>query len=329
MVLNYIWVAFFVIAFIVALIKLLFMGNTEIFTELVNSTFTSSKTAFEISLGLTGILSLWLGIMKIGEQSGMINALSRWLSPVFCRLFPEIPKGHPAMGSIFMNLSANMLGLDNAATPMGLRAMKELQELNPQKDTATNPMVMFLVLNTSGLILIPISIMMYRAQMGAAQPTDIFIPILITSAVSTLVGVIAVSIAQRINLINKPILILIGCISLFFAGLIYLFMQLGREEIGTYSTLIANVILFSIILLFIIWGLWKKRRLYHGRAHHSISGSVSGGYCRIPHFRCDGYVSKRHRLHSGIVWRRYQFCRRLTNRTDEIVEWQRCQWIDD
>ena len=234
MVLNYIWVAFFVIAFIVALIKLLFMGNTEIFTELVNSTFTSSKTAFEISLGLTGILSLWLGIMKIGEQSGMINALSRWLSPVFCRLFPEIPKGHPAMGSIFMNLSANMLGLDNAATPMGLKAMKELQELNPQKDTATNPMVMFLVLNTSGLILIPISIMMYRAQMGAAQPTDIFIPILITSAVSTLVGVIAVSIAQRINLINKPILILIGCISLFFAGLIYLFMQLGREEIGTY-----------------------------------------------------------------------------------------------
>lgn len=156
MVLNYIWVAFFVIAFIVALIKLLFMGNTEIFTELVNSTFTSSKTAFEISLGLTGILSLWLGIMKIGEQSGMINALSRWLSPVFCRLFPEIPKGHSAMGSIFMNLSANMLGLDNAATPMGLKAMKELQELNPQKDTATNPMVMFLVLNTSGLILIPI-----------------------------------------------------------------------------------------------------------------------------------------------------------------------------
>ena len=262
MVLNYIWVAFFVIAFIVALIKLLFMGNTEIFTELVNSTFTSSKTAFEISLGLTGILSLWLGIMKIGEQSGMINALSRRLSPVFCRLFPEIPKGHPAMGSIFMNLSANMLGLDNAATPMGLKAMKELQELNPQKDTATNPMVMFLVLNTSGLILIPISIMMYRAQMGAAQPTDIFIPILITSAVSTLVGVIAVSIAQRINLINKPILILIGCISLFFAGLIYLFIQLGREEIGTYSTLIANVILFSIILLFIIWGLWKKINVY-------------------------------------------------------------------
>ena len=254
MVLNYLWVAFFVIAFIVALCKLLFMGDTEIFTELVNSTFDSSKTAFEISLGLTGILSLWLGIMKIGENSGMINALSRWLSPVFCRLFPEIPKGHPAMGSIFMNLSANMLGLDNAATPMGLKAMKELQELNPKKDTATNPMIMFLVMNTSGLILIPVSIMMYRSQMGAAQPTDIFIPTLITTAISTIVGVTAVSIAQRINLLNKPILILIGCISLFFSGLIYLFTQVSREEMGVYSTLVANIILFTIILLFILWG---------------------------------------------------------------------------
>lgn len=262
MVLNYIWVAFFVIAFIVALCKLLFMGDTEIFTELVNSTFDSSKTAFEISLGLTGILSLWLGIMKIGENSGMINALSRWLSPVFCRLFPEIPQGHPAMGSIFMNLSANMLGLDNAATPMGLKAMKELQELNPKKDTATNPMIMFLVMNTSGLILIPVSIMMYRSQMGAAQPTDIFIPTLITTAISTIVGVTAVSIAQRINLLNKPILILIGCISLFFSGLIYLFTQVSREEMGVYSTLVANIILFTIILLFILWGLWKKINVY-------------------------------------------------------------------
>lgn len=262
MVLNYIWVAFFVIAFIVALCKLVFMGNTEIFTELVNATFDSSKTAFEISLGLTGILSLWLGIMKIGENSGMINALSRWLSPVFCRLFPEIPKGHPAMGSIFMNLSANMLGLDNAATPMGLKAMKELQELNPKKDTATNPMIMFLVINTSGLILIPVSIMMYRAQLGAAQPTDIFIPTLLTTAISTLVGVTTVSISQRINLICKPILILIGCISLFFAGLIWLFTQVSREEMGIYSTLTANILLFSIILLFIVWGLWKKINVY-------------------------------------------------------------------
>lgn len=262
MVLNYIWVAFFVIAFIVALGKLVFVGDMDIFTELVNATFDSSKNAFEISLGLTGILALWLGIMKIGEQSGMIGALSRWLSPVFCRLFPDIPKGHPAMGSIFMNLSANMLGLDNAATPMGLKAMKELQELNPHKDTATNPMIMFLVINTSGLILIPVSIMVYRAQMGAAQPTDIFIPTLLTTTVSTFVGVAVVSISQRINLLCKPILMLVGCIALFFAGLIYLFVRLGRDQIGTYSTLTANIILFSIILFFILWGVWKRTNVY-------------------------------------------------------------------
>lgn len=262
MVLNYIWVAFFVIAFIVALGKLVFLGDMDIFTELVNATFDSSKNAFEISLGLTGILALWLGIMKIGEQSGMIGALSRWLSPVFCRLFPDIPKGHPAMGSIFMNLSANMLGLDNAATPMGLKAMKELQELNPHKDTATNPMIMFLVINTSGLILIPVSIMVYRAQMGAAQPTDIFIPTLLTTTVSTFVGVAVVSISQRINLVCKPILMLVGGIALFFAGLIYLFVRLGRDQMGTYSTLTANIILFSIILFFILWGVWKRTNVY-------------------------------------------------------------------
>ncbi len=262
MVLNYIWVAFFVIAFIVALGKLVFTGDMDIFTELVNATFDSSKNAFEISLGLTGILALWLGIMKIGEQSGMIGALSRWLSPVFCRLFPDIPKGHPAMGSIFMNLSANMLGLDNAATPMGLKAMKELQELNPHKDTATNPMIMFLVINTSGLILIPVSIMVYRAQMGAAQPTDIFIPTLLTTTVSTFVGVAVVSISQRINLLCKPILMLVGGIALFFAGLIYLFVRLGRDQMGTYSTLTANIILFSIILFFILWGVWKRTNVY-------------------------------------------------------------------
>ena len=262
MVLNYIWVAFFVIAFIVALGKFVFTGDMDIFTELVNATFDSSKNAFEISLGLTGILALWLGIMKIGEQSGMIGALSRWLSPVFCRLFPDIPKGHPAMGSIFMNLSANMLGLDNAATPMGLKAMKELQELNPHKDTATNPMIMFLVINTSGLILIPVSIMVYRAQMGAAQPTDIFIPTLLTTTVSTFVGVTVVSISQRINLLCKPILMLVGGIALSFAALIYLFVRLGRDQMGTYSTLTANIILFSIILFFILWGVWKRTNVY-------------------------------------------------------------------
>lgn len=262
MVLNYIWVAFFVVAFCVALGKLLITGDTEIFTTLVNSTFDSSKNAFEIAIGLTGLLAFWLGIMKIGEKSGMINALSKFLSPVLCKLFPDIPKGHPALGSIFMNLSANMLGLDNAATPLGLKAMGELQSLNPKKDTATNPMIMFLVINTSGLILIPISIMMYRAQMGAAQPTDIFIPTLITTTISTIVGITVVSISQHINLFNKVILSLVVGIALFFSLLMWLFLTVSRETMGTYSTLVANIILFGIIIIFIAWGVWKKAKVY-------------------------------------------------------------------
>ncbi|MBQ6745519.1 MAG: hypothetical protein IJR07_00500 [Bacteroidaceae bacterium] len=262
MVLNYIWVAFFVVAFCVALSKLLITGDTEIFTTLVNSTFDSSKNAFEIAIGLTGLLAFWLGIMKIGEKSGMINALSKFLSPVLCKLFPDIPKGHPALGSIFMNLSANMLGLDNAATPLGLKAMGELQSLNPKKDTATNPMIMFLVINTSGLILIPISIMMYRAQMGAAQPTDIFIPTLITTTISTIVGITVVSISQHINLFNKAILSLVVGIALFFSLLMWLFLTVSRETMGTYSTLVANIILFGIIIIFIAWGVWKKAKVY-------------------------------------------------------------------
>ena len=262
MVLNYIWIAFFVVAFFVALCKTIFFGDTEIFTALVNSTFDSSKSAFEIAIGLTGLLAFWLGIMKIGEKSGMINSLSKFLSPVLCKLFPDIPKGHPALGSIFMNLSANMLGLDNAATPLGLKAMDQLQELNPKKDTATNPMIMFLVINTSGLILIPISIMMYRAQMGAAQPTDIFIPTLITTTISTMVGITVVSISQHINLFNKAILSLVGGIAVFFSLLMWLFITVSRETMGTYSTLVANIILFGIIIIFISWGMWKKANVY-------------------------------------------------------------------
>ncbi len=262
MVLNYIWIAFFVVAFFVALCKTIFFGDTEIFTTLVNSTFDSSKSAFEIAIGLTGLLAFWLGIMKIGEKSGMINSLSKFLSPVLCKLFPDIPKGHPALGSIFMNLSANMLGLDNAATPLGLKAMDQLQELNPKKDTATNPMIMFLVINTSGLILIPISIMMYRAQMGASQPTDIFIPTLITTTISTMVGITVVSISQHINLFNKAILSLVGGIAVFFSLLMWLFMTVSRETMGTYSTLVANIILFGIIIIFISWGMWKKANVY-------------------------------------------------------------------
>lgn len=262
MVLNYIWIGFFIIAFIIALIKVIFLGDTEIFTAIINSTFDSSKTAFEISLGLTGVLALWLGIMKIGENSGLIHALAHFLSPVLCRLFPDIPKGHPVLGSIFMNMSANMLGLDNAATPLGLKAMKELQELNPKKDTASNPMIMFLVINTSGLIIIPVSIMVYRAQMGAAQPTDVFIPILISTFISTLAGVTAVSITQRINLLNKPVLLLTGAVCLFFSALIYLFLNVSREQMGTYSTLAANILLYSVIILFILTGVRKKINVY-------------------------------------------------------------------
>ena len=262
MALNYIWIGFFLIAFVVALAKVLFLGDTTVFNAIVQSTFDSAETAFKLSIGLTGVLTLWLGIMKVGENGGVINALSRLLSPVFCRLFPDIPKGHPVNGSIFMNLSANMLGLDNAATPLGLKAMKELQELNKDKDTASNPMIMFLVLNTSGLTIIPISIMMYRSQMGATQPTDVFVPILIATFCSTLAGLIAVSVYQRINLLNRSIIIFLGTVSLFIAGIMYLFAGLDKDTMNTYSTLIANIILFTIIIIFIVSAMIKKINVY-------------------------------------------------------------------
>ena len=262
MVLNYIWIAFFLIAFVIAVFRLVFLGDTEVFPEIINSTFSSSKTAFEISLGLTGVLSLWLGIMKIGEKGGVISLFSRLLSPLFCKLFPDIPKGHPVTGSIFMNLAANMLGLDNAATPLGLKAMEGLQELNPKKDTASNPMIMFLVLNTSGLTLIPISIMVYRAQMGAAQPTDVFVPILLATFFSTLAGIIVVSIYQRINLLNRTILLFLGGMSLVVAGIIWSFQAMSRTEIDVFSTTFANVFLFMIIIGFIVAGIRKKVNVY-------------------------------------------------------------------
>lgn len=262
MVLNYIWIAFFLVAFAVALVRLVFLGDTQVFSEIINSTFSSSKAAFEISLGLTGVLSLWLGIMKIGERGGVVAWFSRLLSPLFCKLFPEVPKGHPVTGSIFMNLAANMLGLDNAATPLGLKAMEGLQELNPAKDTASNPMIMFLVLNTSGLTLIPISIMVYRAQLGAAQPTDIFIPILLATFFSTLAGIIAVSIYQRINLFNRTLLLFLGGMSLLVTAVIYSFNTLSRTQIDTCSTTFANVFLFLIIIGFIVAGMRKKINVY-------------------------------------------------------------------
>ena len=262
MVLNYIWIAFFLIAFVIATVRLVFMGDTEVFPAIMNSTFDTSKTAFEISLGLTGVLSLWLGIMKIGEKGGVINVVARVLSPVFTRLFPDIPKGHPVTGSIFMNVAANMLGLDNAATPLGLKAMEQLQELNPKKDTATNPMIMFLVLNTSGLTLIPVSIMVYRAQMGAAQPTDIFVPILLATFFSTLAGIVFTSFYQRINLINRTMLLTLGGMSAVVAAIIWGFAQMDKAQMNVVSTSVANILLMLIIVMFILAGMRKKVNVY-------------------------------------------------------------------
>ena len=262
MVLNYIWVAFFLVAFVIAAVKLLFWGDYDVFPAMMDSTFSSSKTAFEISLGLTGVLSLWMGVMKVGEKGGVVNVLARLLSPVFTKLFPDIPKGHPVTGSIFMNIAANMLGLDNAATPLGLKAMEQMQELNTKKDTASNPMIMFLVLNTSGLTLIPVSIMVYRAQMGAAQPTDIFIPILLATFFSTLVGIIVTSLFQRINLLNRTMLLTLGGACTLVAAIIWGFSQMDSEAMNRWSTTVANILLMTIITGFIVAGVRKKINVY-------------------------------------------------------------------
>lgn len=262
MVLNYIWIGFFLIAFVIAVIKLVFLGDVEVFPQIMDSTFSSAKTAFEISLGLTGVLSLWLGIMKIGERGGLIGALARWLSPVFTRLFPDIPKNHPVVGNIFMNIAANMLGLDNAATPLGLKAMKELQAINPKKDTGSNPMIMFLVLNTSGLTIIPVSILVYRAQLGAAQPTDVFIPILLATFASTLAGIVVTSLYQRINLFNRVLLLTLGGMCVAVAAIIWGFAQLDKETMNIVASTVANVLLFCIIIGFIVAGLRRKVNVY-------------------------------------------------------------------
>ena len=262
MVLNYIWIGFIIIAFVIALAKLIFLGDVTVFPALIDSTFASSKTAFEISLGLTGVLSLWLGIMKIGERGGMVNMLARALSPVFTRLFPDIPKGHPVTGAIFMNIAANMLGLDNAATPLGLKAMEQLQTLNPNKETATNPMIMFLVLNTSGLTLIPISIMVYRAQLGAAQPTDVFIPILLATFFSTVAGIIITSIYQRINLLNRTMLLTLGGMALVVGAIIWAFGQLDKDQMNIVSTSVANILLMTIIVAFVLAGMKHRINVY-------------------------------------------------------------------
>jgi spore maturation protein SpmA len=261
MVLNYIWIAFFVIAFLFGAIQLA-MGDATIFQKIVDSTFSSSKTAFETSLGLTGVLALWLGIMKIGERAGAVNVLARMLSPVFTRLFPDIPRNHPVMGSIFMNIASNMLGLDNAATPTGLKAMSQMQELNPRKDTATNPMIMFLVLNTSGLTIIPTTILAFRASYGAAQPTDVFIPILLATTVATLAGVIITALWQRINLLQPALLTLLVGLVAFVGIIIWGFGQMDKETMAKVTAVASNLILFGIIVLFILAGFRKKINVY-------------------------------------------------------------------
>lgn len=262
MVLNYIWIAFFLIAFVVALGKLIIGGDTAVFTDIINASFASAKTGFEISLGLTGILSLWLGIMKIGEKGGVIQAFARLGAPVFSKLFPGIPKDHPVTGTIFMNLSANLLGLDNAATPMGLKAMQQLQELNSEKDYASNPMIMFLCINASGLTLIPITIMMYRAQLGAANPSDVFLPIMLATFCSTLVAILAVCFKQRINILQKNLLLFFGGLAAMIGGLVWLFNSMEQEQVSLYSTLFANTLLFTIICGFIVSGVRKKINVY-------------------------------------------------------------------
>ena len=262
MVLNYIWIAFFLIAFVVAMGRLLIGGDTTVFTNIINSSFEAAKTGFEISIGLTGILSLWLGIMKIGEKGGVIQAFARWAAPVFSKLFPEIPKDHPVTGAIFMNLSANLLGLDNAATPMGLKAMQQLQDLNPEKERASNSMVMFLCINASGLTLIPITIMMYRAQLGAANPSDVFLPIMLTTFTSTLVAILAVCLKQGISILQRNLLLFFGGMGLLIGGLITLFHAMEQEQVSLYSTLFANMLLFTIMCGFLWSGVRKRINVY-------------------------------------------------------------------
>lgn len=290
-VLNYIWIAFFLTAFCIAAFRLLFMGDTTVFPAIMDSTFSSARTAFDISLGLTGVLSLWMGIMQIAERGGLVNALSRVLSPLFCRLFPGLPRNHPAYGHIFMNISANMLNLDNAATPLGLKAMESMQEENVRVNarrqqeegltqeevdrlnaTASDPMIMFLVLNTSGLTLIPVSIMVYRAQMGAAQPTDIFIPLLLSTTIATLGGIVVTSLYQRINLLNRAILGTMLGMCLLVSGVVWLGTQVDRETMNLWSNTVSNVLLFSIIVGFIVSGIRARINVYEA----FISGAKGG-----------------------------------------------------
>ena len=320
MVLNYIWIGFIIIAFVIALAKLIFLGDVTVFPALIDSTFASSKTAFEISLGLTGVLSLWLGIMKIGERAGAVNVLARVLSPVFTKLFPDIPKNHPVMGSIFMNIASNMLGLDNAATPTGLKAMQQMQELNTRKDTATNPMIMFLVLNTSGLTIIPTTILAFRAAKGAAMPTDVFIPILIATTVATLAGIIITALWQKINLFQPLLLLTLGGLIASVGVIVWGFGQMDKDTMALVTNVTANVILLGIIVTFIAMGAFKKINVYDA----FIEGAKDGFHTAvriIPYlvailvavavFRASGAMDM---LVEGIAW-----CVRACGLDDQFV----------
>ena len=262
MILNAIWIGFFVIAFALGVIRLLFFGETQVFPAMMAAAFEMAKTGFEISIGLTGVMTLWMGLMRVGEKGGVVDLLSRAVDPLFRRLFPEIPKNHPAAGSILMNMAANMLGLDNAATPLGLKAMTQLQEINPEKDTASNAMIMFLVLNASGLTLIPVSIMVYRTQLGAADPADIFLPILLATFCSTLAGVVSVAVVQKIDLFSKAVMAYLGTFTLLVSCIIFYFSTISKEEINMLSTVSANLILFGIIMGFILLALFRKVNVY-------------------------------------------------------------------
>ncbi len=308
MALNYIWIAFFIIAAAVATVKLVFFTDVEVFPAIMNATMEAAKNGFEISLGLTAVLSLWMGIMKIGEQGGVVNTLARWLGPLFRRLFPEIPEGHPVVGNIFMNLSANMLGLDNAATPLGLKAMEGLQELNPRKDTASNSMIMFLVMNTAGLTIVPVSIFAYRASMGAAEPTDIFIPILLATLISMVVGVAITGAIQRINLWNRPVLITLAVFAFIVAGMAWAAKTLSQQEMGVFSANVADIVLLAIIVAFILAGLRKHINVYDAFIE-GAKGGFSTAVGIIPYliailvgiaaFRASGAMDW---LLSGIGW---------------------------
>ncbi|HOX79825.1 MAG TPA: nucleoside recognition domain-containing protein, partial [Bacteroidales bacterium] len=262
MILNYIWFGFFIIAFVIALVHLIFFQDSSVFDAILQSTFDNAKVGFELSLGLTGVMTLWLGVMRIGEKGGMVEILAKLINPLFRRLFPEIPANHPVNGSILLNIAANMLGLDNAATPLGLKAMNQLQELNPEKEKASNAMIMFLVINTSGLTIIPVSIMVYRAQLGAANPADVFLPILLSTFVSTLAGIISVSLVQRINLVQKTVLLYLLGFTAIVGGLVWYLSIVDQQTMNKISTAISSVILFSIIIIFMVIATVKKVRVY-------------------------------------------------------------------